>query len=331
MTEPHLTIAIPTFDRPEQLRATLRLLVPQLRPECTLLILDNASPSPVADLLSAAGWDKNDAVKCLRHPVNIGMAANIVRCFETARTPWLVVLGDDDEICPDYMEAMLAAIRENPDALYGTFSTSIFTRPRSFVTEGLDGFIRAIDDWSNVLFVSCCIFHRERLVRYLRYGYLYAYSLAPHIAMLLRSLRENGGRCFFSSKMIVNNRRHEDTVTWSRVNISNTALVIELVPDRATRQIFFDRMATTFLSVPALALRLAERAVETGEDNDLLFRFRAFTATCLASPLRSALLRTVLGFLVRHPRLAEKLAALIRTLSGRKRVHATESDIHAGV
>lgn len=331
MTEPHLTIAVPTYNRPRQLRATLLRLVPQLRAGCEVIILDNASSEPVADLLRDLGWGENAAVKCLRHPVNIGLAANIVRCFEAAQTPWLVILGDDDEIAPDYVDAFLDAIQQHPDAIYGTFSTSIFARPRDFVTDGLSGFIRGIDDWSNVLFISCCVYNRQRLVPYLRYGYLYAYSLAPHIAMLLRYLREHGGRCCFHRRSLVRQATAEDGATWSRVNLSNTALLLELVPDRESQQIFFARMAPTFLTLPRLAMRLVERTSETGENGELLFRFRALTTTCLSPGFRSALARTALSFLVARPRLAQKLASIVRKLSGRVRTHRTETDLHAGL
>lgn len=329
--KPHLTVAIPTYNRPAQLRATLERLVPQLQPRCSVVIVDNASPTPVADLLRDWGWDEHEAVKCVRNPANIGLSANILRCFEVAETPWLVVLGDDDEIAPDYVEALLDAIQRHADATYATFSTSIFTRSQDYVTDGLAGFVRGIDDWSNVLFISCCIFNRDQVLPFVRFGYLYAYSLAPHLAMLLACLREQGGRCAFLSRKIVSYGRDEGTVTWSRVNISNTALIIELLPDRATQQALYDQMAKTFLSIPALAMRLAERAAESGEDHELLFRLRALTTTCLGPRWRGAILRTVFGWMVRHPRLTEKLARLFRTLTRRKRAHATEADVHAGM
>ena len=46
-----LTIAIPTFDRNEILRANLAKLIPQLTPACELVILDNCSTEPVENTL----------------------------------------------------------------------------------------------------------------------------------------------------------------------------------------------------------------------------------------------------------------------------------------
>lgn len=329
--EPHLTVAIPTFNRPEQLRETLARLVPQLGPECTVVILDNASEVPVESQLCVWGWEGHPGVRCVRHAVNVGLTANILRCFEFAETRWLVVLGDDDEISADYVDAFLDAITRHPDATYGTFSTSIFERAQDHATDGLGDFIRGIDDWSNVLFISCCLFNREKVIPYLRFGYLYAYSLAPHIAMLLSCLRERGGHCLFFSRKVVNYRRDENTVTWSRVNISNTALIIELLPDRTLQQHLYDRMAPTFLPISALSMRLVEAAAESGEDQDLRFRFRALTTTCLGLPWWSAVQRATFGYLVRHPRLLEILAHLFRTITRRRQVRAQGADLHTGM
>ncbi len=327
-----LTIAIPTFNRPKELARSLRTLLPQVSDEWVLRIHDNCSEQPAAEvhreLLAAFGPER---VTVVRNLANLGASANVLRCFEQCTTEWLVVLGDDDEPAADYVAAILEAIRQHPEAIYGTFSTSIFARSHDVFSDGLPGFIRAIDNWSNVLFVSCCYFNRARLVPYLRYGYLYAYSLAPHIAMLLRYLREHGGRCCFYRRNLVRQATAEDGVTWSRVNVSNPALLLELVPDRASQEIFFQAMAPHFFPLPMLAMRLVERSTETGEDSELLFRFRALTTTCLRPRLRSALARAILSFLVARPRLAQGLGSIVRKLSGRVRTHRTEADIHAGL
>ena len=51
-----LTIAIPTFDRNEQLARTVSALLPQLRPGVSLVIRDNASPVPVAATTRLRCW-----------------------------------------------------------------------------------------------------------------------------------------------------------------------------------------------------------------------------------------------------------------------------------
>jgi abequosyltransferase len=84
----HLTIAIPTYNRSEQIKATISLLLPQLTPECFLLIIDNHSDVPVSESLAALlATLPQSQYSIVRNRVNIGGNANIVRCFELCDTP----------------------------------------------------------------------------------------------------------------------------------------------------------------------------------------------------------------------------------------------------
>src|SRR5262245_2262452 len=95
---PRLTIAIPTFDRNDLLCTHVTRLLPQLTPEVRLTILDNSSPRPVSEDLARL-LEKNSEAKVdiVRHQFNIGAAANILRCIELCQTPWIWILGDDDQ------------------------------------------------------------------------------------------------------------------------------------------------------------------------------------------------------------------------------------------
>jgi hypothetical protein len=56
----------------------------------------------------------------------------------------------------------------------------------------LQEFISIMDHFGNILCISVSIFRLEPLLPNMRYGYQYAYSCAPHLALLLSSLGENG-------------------------------------------------------------------------------------------------------------------------------------------
>lgn len=103
-----LTVAIPTYDRNAILRKHLALLMPQLTPDCELLIIDNCSPTPVietiGDLLDSYP-EVNARVE--RNRVNIGAGANLLRCIERCETEWIWVLSDDDLPKPDAIETIL--------------------------------------------------------------------------------------------------------------------------------------------------------------------------------------------------------------------------------
>ena len=107
-----LTIAIPTYNRNELLKANLLKLLPQVTDECRIIIFDNCSDVPVKDTLSDLlnGYSNID-ISIVRNRYNIGMTANILKCFEECPDPWLWVLGDDDEVTDGAVARILIDIK----------------------------------------------------------------------------------------------------------------------------------------------------------------------------------------------------------------------------
>ena len=200
---PELTIAIPTYNRNEFVLRAVRGLLPQLTADCRLMVLDNHSPIPVEETLRAALAEHPNAnCTILRHPLNMGGNANIVRCFELCQTEWLWVLGDDDEVDPDAIATIFATISADPALVYMNFAAEGHPRGTDFVTVGAEDFARGIDAFLHSNFISTCIYNHRAIKTQLNWGYQFAYSCAPHTLMVLLSLGESG-RCLFSSKYIV--------------------------------------------------------------------------------------------------------------------------------
>jgi glycosyltransferase involved in cell wall biosynthesis len=188
-----LTIAIPTYNRNEILKRSLALLLPQLTPDCELLIIDNCSDVLVENTLKDL-FQKYPEIKkrITRNRVNIGGNANILRCFELCETEWLWCLGDDDLVVSNALELIMGCIAEFPKAIFLNFLTPVFNRPVRRRSCGLQEFIRIMDHFCNILCVSVSVFRLEPLLPNMRYGYQYAYSCAPHVALLLASIGVNG-------------------------------------------------------------------------------------------------------------------------------------------
>ncbi|RZK28376.1 MAG: glycosyltransferase family 2 protein, partial [Hymenobacter sp.] len=106
-----LTIAIPTYNRNERLARSLEILVPQLSAGVKLVIIDNCSSVPIKDTVEPYLLSN---VKVVRNTYNIGMAANILRCFENCDTEWLWVLGDDDPPHKNAVEIIIQEIKAHP-------------------------------------------------------------------------------------------------------------------------------------------------------------------------------------------------------------------------
>lgn len=237
-THPHtvkLTIAIPTYNRLRQLRTTVQLLLPQLTPDVVVTIIDNASPKPVTLEELQVTPSHQGTVRVRRNRFNIGGVANMLRCLETCETDYVWVLGDDDYPADDCIDTIVSAIRSAPNALNYNFAD---TRGRCFqgVSHGLSDFVRTIDHWSAILYISSNIYNAKRLQPFLPTGYEFAYSYAPLAAILIDALRVQGGQVVFSSRKIVTGNQPGCETPWSAVTyIMRRYAILDLPMERSVR------------------------------------------------------------------------------------------------
>lgn len=207
-----LTIAIPTFNRPAPLLRTIATLLPQLRPETELVVLDNCSePSVEATLAPLRAAHPGAPLQVMRHRFNIGGNANILRCLETGAGEWVWILGDDDAPAPGAVDTLLAAIAREPDADYFNFCTSLWPKRAPYSVGNLDEFLDRCDSLANTLFISACIYRRARFGPYLQAGMAYNHSCMPQVVLLLARLRD-GGKLVFAA---------EHTVGWEDASVEN--------------------------------------------------------------------------------------------------------------
>ena len=203
MNQNSLTIAIPTYNRPNQLRSTLLRLIPQLTHECVILIIDNHSPIPAESILDEIVYEhKDQRIKVVRNKINIGGNANVCRCFELCETKYLWILGDDDSPMPDAIKTVLNNIEENPNVSFFNYCCELFKRKETRLAEGLIDFIQKIDNFGNLLFASNNIYKMDLISNNIQFAYQYTFTLASQIAILLQSL-EKSSKTIFSSKQIV--------------------------------------------------------------------------------------------------------------------------------
>lgn len=230
---PQLTIAIPTFDRNALLREHVAVLLPQLTNEVRLLILDNASPTPVAE--SLASLPLTDRVRLVRHRVNVGSSANVMRCVELCETPWLWVLGDDDRPLPDAVTTALKEIDRHSDCLVINFASMHQTVSEELVTRGVEEFITRTPSLANLTLISSNLLRADWLSPHVRTGCFFAYSLYPHYACMLAALTATGAACCFSPRRLV---EWGPTSEWSRITAGlGAGMLLDLpLPPAARRR-----------------------------------------------------------------------------------------------
>ncbi len=118
-----LTIAIPTFDRIDELKRLVNIILSERAQMdgfdklCDVLVLDNGTD-----------WQKEDEIRCkhewrfinfIQHKVNIGADANIRECYKKSNSKYVWILGDDDFPRRGLIPSVLATLEDQkPDLLY---------------------------------------------------------------------------------------------------------------------------------------------------------------------------------------------------------------------
>lgn len=153
---PLLTIAIPTYNRPQAIQRQVRILLPQLTHEIKLIVYDNTSPICVESLFTDSEKQK---FTIYRNPVNIGAEANICRCFEACcNSEWGYVPGDDDELYPDTVKRILSQIQQYPNAIFINFGckkTEVLQTEEAYLL----AIGRDIQSFSDALWLSKGVYH----------------------------------------------------------------------------------------------------------------------------------------------------------------------------
>ncbi len=269
-----LTIAIPTYNRVQYLDKHIKKLLPQLSIECHLLIIDNHSNVDVAQSLSETLKQYPDLdYKIIRNAVNIGGNANILRCFELCETDWLWVLGDDDLVNPAAVAVVLSAILRYPDSILLNFSGPGLGRVRNAETVGVGGFVSSWDSFSNILFISVNIYHAKTVKKQLSYGYHFAYTCAPHLAMVLQSLQSGGKAQLLAESLLDGQCLIPLEESWAPIIVFlGKMLLLELPLSDDDRKLLYQKLIP-LPRLELLVIYLVKRVRRDGCDREALFLF----------------------------------------------------------
>lgn len=109
-------MGVPVYNGERYLARTLDSLLNQTVGDFVVLVGDNASTDRTADIVrSYAACDPR--VRHVRHPRNLGAAANYTRLCEMAETEFFRWSAADDCSEPRFLEACLEGLRRDPDAV----------------------------------------------------------------------------------------------------------------------------------------------------------------------------------------------------------------------
>ena len=105
-----VSIAIPTFDRLDYLKEAVASALAQTYHNVEVLIGDDG-PTGVIQAWCRGAVSRDARVRYQRNHKNLGLAGNWNALADSARGEFLVIIGDDDRLLPDFVGKLLAAIR----------------------------------------------------------------------------------------------------------------------------------------------------------------------------------------------------------------------------
>jgi len=120
-----VTIGIPTYSRLDYLKESVSSALAQTYSNIEVVITQNPHPdSSVTEAIAA--WcremaDQNAKVRYDLNPRNLGQSANFNAAADAARGEYLMLIGDDDRLLPDCVEARLRVAQSKPQVVFSNY------------------------------------------------------------------------------------------------------------------------------------------------------------------------------------------------------------------
>lgn len=111
--ETKVTIAIPTYNRSQLLKTSLKSALAQDYSDFQVLVLDNASTDDTEAVVRSFA---DERITYVRNETNIGLFGNWQRVIEINSSPYLSFLPDDDTLLPNFISESVLALDNHTQA-----------------------------------------------------------------------------------------------------------------------------------------------------------------------------------------------------------------------
>lgn len=105
-----VSIIIPTFCRPQYLREAIDAALAQTYRNLEILVFDNGTMEETLAVAEQA-TQRDGRVRFQRNERNLGMSGNFNALADAARGEFLVAIGDDDRLLPEFVDRLVAVMR----------------------------------------------------------------------------------------------------------------------------------------------------------------------------------------------------------------------------
>ncbi|MDD3138147.1 MAG: glycosyltransferase family 2 protein [Lachnospiraceae bacterium] len=207
-----LSIAIPTYNRAELLKQTLKSVIDQKQDGVEIIVSDNASTDHTSDILKE--YVECGLIKYYRNSTNVGMDGNFLNLLEKADGKYVQFLSDDDVLLPGAVCKVLDIIeKEKPDYIHlnsYTYNTKKFntrsaiksriTLKEDLVTCDKKEYMDLIGIY--ITFLSSTIIKRENFLE-IRRPEKFSGTYFMHAHVTLTTLEGNHKKVIITKKALV--------------------------------------------------------------------------------------------------------------------------------
>jgi glycosyltransferase involved in cell wall biosynthesis len=110
-----VSVGIPTFNRAGLLRQAIQSILQQTFQDFEIIVSDDCSTDDT-EVVVASYHDPR--IRYQRTATNLQPPRNWNACVRLAQSEFFALLPDDDVYCPQFLETMIAALRDHPDVAF---------------------------------------------------------------------------------------------------------------------------------------------------------------------------------------------------------------------
>ncbi|SFV30152.1 glycosyltransferase family 2 protein [Hyphomicrobium facile] len=112
-----VSVCIPTFERPQLLKAAIHSCVTQAYRPLRIIVGDDSRTTETSEMLKALALPDGVSIEYLPRAAVASQRDNIIRLFNHVTTPYVSLLHDDDMFTPGGMDLTIKAAYESPSAI----------------------------------------------------------------------------------------------------------------------------------------------------------------------------------------------------------------------
>lgn len=119
---PEVTFTIPSYRRADVIQETIYSILQQkTNYKFIIMVIDDSGDDESVEKSVLEIIKSNKNIVLYKNVKNLGQAENWNRCIELAKTPWVILVHDDDMLCNNYLESVLPVAKRSNCSELGVF------------------------------------------------------------------------------------------------------------------------------------------------------------------------------------------------------------------